>query len=157
MAWDDYEPRPEPQERVTPAYYRDDVESLCRHLADRVEGNGSPRPQVTKWWKDAAMRMLDSERRTEEEIHYVIDWCQDSDFWCSAILTMPKLRANYDAIRLQATRRNGREVRSRRQDETDEQFNRMMERAARKDREDEAAGNGIADQVYPRGLPPAAD
>ncbi|MFE4328701.1 hypothetical protein ACFRQM_04380 [Streptomyces sp. NPDC056831] len=87
-----------------PASDRDDVERLCQHLADRVEGNGSKRPAITKAWRTAARLLLDKDGRTEEQAHGCIDWCQDSDFWRSNVLSMPKLREKYDTLRLQATR-----------------------------------------------------
>lgn len=48
--------------------------------------------------------MLDLDGRTEEQIHRAIDWAQDSEFWCSRIMSMPKLREKYDVLRLQAQR-----------------------------------------------------
>ncbi|MEU3917091.1 hypothetical protein [Streptomyces sp. NPDC029004] len=86
------------------AQLREDVERVCAHLADRVEGNGSRRPTITKAWRNAARLMLDRDGRTEEQVHGAIDWCQDSDFWRSNVLSMPKLREKYDTLRLQATR-----------------------------------------------------
>ncbi|MET8399603.1 hypothetical protein [Streptomyces sp900116325] len=87
-----------------PAPERDDVERLCAHLADRVESNGSNRPTITKAWRTAARLMLDKDGRTEEQVHGAIDWSQDSDFWRSNVLSLPKLREKYDTLRLQATR-----------------------------------------------------
>lgn len=83
---------------------RPDVERLCIHLADRIEGNGSKRPNVTQAWRDAARRLLDRDNRTEEQVMRAIDWCQDDEFWRANILSMPKLRERYDALRLQAQR-----------------------------------------------------
>lgn len=83
---------------------RDDVERICQHLADRIEGNGSKRPTITKTWRTAARLLLDKDGRTEEQVHGCIDWCQDNDFWRSNILSMSKLRDQYDQLRLQATR-----------------------------------------------------
>ncbi|MFE7017641.1 hypothetical protein ACFVAQ_45530 [Streptomyces sp. NPDC057651] len=87
-----------------PAPQRDDVEQLCTHLADRVEANGSKRPTITKAWRTAARLMLDKDGRTTQQVHAAIDWCQDSDFWRSNVLSMPKLRDKYDTLRLQAAR-----------------------------------------------------
>ncbi|MGW2130428.1 hypothetical protein [Streptomyces coelicoflavus] len=87
-----------------PAPERDDVERVCTHLADRIEGNGSKRPTITKAWRTAARLMLDKDGRTEEQIHGAIDWCQNSDFWRSNVMSLPKLRDKYDTLRLQATR-----------------------------------------------------
>ncbi|WP_031010695.1 hypothetical protein [Streptomyces sp. NRRL F-5727] len=87
-----------------PAPVREDVERLCEHLADRIVQNGSKRPSITKGWRDAARLMLDKDGRTEEAVHRAIDWCQDSDFWRSNVMSMPKLRDKYDTLRLQASR-----------------------------------------------------
>lgn len=87
-----------------PAPLRDDVERLCAHLADRIEQNGSKRPNVTKAWRTAARLMLDRDGRTEEQVHTAIDWCQDNDFWRGNVLSLPKLRDKYDQLRLQAQR-----------------------------------------------------
>jgi hypothetical protein len=83
---------------------RADVERVCRHLADRIEANGSKRPTVTKPWRDAARRLIDRDGRTVEQILRAIDWCQDDPFWRANILSMPKLREKYDQLRLQARR-----------------------------------------------------
>lgn len=85
---------------------RADVEALCDHLADRIAGNGSKRPTITKGWRDAARLMLDRDDRTAEQVHAAIDWSQDDDFWRSNILSMPKLREKYDQLRLQAQRQD---------------------------------------------------
>lgn len=87
-----------------PAPLRDDVERLCEHLADRIEGNGSKRPTITKTWRNAARLLLDKDGRTEDQVHTAIDWCQDNDFWRGNVLSMPKLREKYDTLRLQAAR-----------------------------------------------------
>lgn len=87
---------------------RPDVERLCQHLADRIEANGCNRPVITRKWRDAARLMIDRDGRTEQQITAAIDWCQDSEFWRSNILSMPKLREKYDQLRLQARRDNGR-------------------------------------------------
>lgn len=86
---------------------RADVERICEHLADRVEGNGAKRPSVTKGWRDSARLMLDNDKRTEEEVHGAIDWCQSDDFWRSNVMSLPKLREKFDTLRLQAQRKPG--------------------------------------------------
>lgn len=88
---------------------REDVERLCAHLADRIEGNGSKRPAIGKRWRDAARLLIDKDGRTEEQVHTAIDWCQDDKFWRSNILSMPTLRDQYDRLRLQAKDRRGRD------------------------------------------------
>lgn len=87
---------------------RADVEQLCAHLAERIEGNGSKRPKVTVKWRHAARLMIDKDGRTAEQVTRAIDWCQSDDFWRSNILSMPKLREKYDQLRLAAQRGNAR-------------------------------------------------
>ncbi|TYB69679.1 hypothetical protein FXF51_05830 [Nonomuraea sp. PA05] len=96
----------EDEEEAEPS--REDVERLCRHLADRIVANGSKPPTVGKRWRNAARLMLDKDGRTEEQIHLAIDWCQNDEFWRSNILSMPTLRDQYDRLRLQAKNQVGR-------------------------------------------------
>lgn len=87
---------------------REDVEQICRHLADRIEGNGSKRPAIGKTWRDAARRLIDIDGRTVDQIVRCIDWCQNDPFWRSNVMSMPTLRAKYDQLRLAAQRGSGR-------------------------------------------------
>lgn len=84
---------------------REDVERICKHLADRIEGNGGKRPSITKKWRDAARLMLDRDGRSEDQVHGAIEWCQRDEFWRANILSLPKLREKYETLRLQAERR----------------------------------------------------
>lgn len=83
---------------------REDVERVCRHLADRIVANGSKKPTITKRWRDAARLLMDKDGRTEEQVHAAIDWSQNNTFWVSNIQSMPTLREKYDTLRLQAQR-----------------------------------------------------
>lgn len=83
---------------------RPDIDAICAHLADRIHANGSKRPTITTAWREAARLMLDRDGRTPEQVHAAIDWCQDDEFWRSNILSLPKLRDQYDRLRLQAAR-----------------------------------------------------
>lgn len=129
--------RPDPTRPVpdhiasAPAERRDDVERLCDHLADRIEANGSKRPVIGKTWHDAARLMLDNDRRTEEEVHGAIEWCQADEFWRSNVLSMPKLREKFDQLRLQA-QRNQRSGTPRQQAEAD-MWQRAYARAEARD------------------------
>jgi DNA-binding transcriptional ArsR family regulator len=86
---------------------RADVEKICRHLADRIEDNGSKRPNITKKWRDEARRLIDLDGRTVDQIIRAIDWCQNDTFWKANVLSMPTLREQYDRLRLAAQGRNG--------------------------------------------------
>lgn len=78
---------------------RPELARLCDHLADRVEGNGFTRPDVTEAWLTEARRMLDLDKRTEDQVHKAIDWCQDSQFWYPNVRSMDKLRKQYETLR----------------------------------------------------------
>jgi hypothetical protein len=84
---------------------RSDVERVCTHLADRIVDNGSKRPTITKAWRNAARLMIDRDGRTEQQIHTCIDWCQGDEFWRRNVMSMPKLREQYDRLRLAAQER----------------------------------------------------
>ena len=93
-----------PTAEAPPESAREDVERICRHLADRIEGNGSKRPPIKQSWRDAARLMLDRDGRTEADVHAAIDWCQNDGFWRGNVMSLPKLREKYDQLRLQAQR-----------------------------------------------------
>jgi hypothetical protein len=82
--------------------------ALANLLADLIEGNGSKRPSVTSAWVTAIDRMLRLDGRTPEQVENCIRWCQADEFWRANILSAPKLRQQYDRLRLAALqRRNG--------------------------------------------------
>ena len=86
---------------------RADVERVCAHLADRITANGNRKPAVGAKWLNAARLLIDRDGITEEQIHAAIDWCQNDEFWRGNILSMPKLRQQFDQLR-QAARRTSR-------------------------------------------------
>jgi hypothetical protein len=81
---------------------RPEFDRLCNRLADHIEGNGANRPTITARWYDAARLLIDKDKRTEEQVAWLIDWCQADDFWRSNILSMPKLREKFDQLLLKA-------------------------------------------------------
>lgn len=89
---------------ATLAPQRADVEEACALLADLVEANGSKRPNIDKRWRDECRRMIDRDGRTLNEVLGAIRWSQNHDFWRANIRSMPKLREQYDQLRLQAMR-----------------------------------------------------
>ncbi|MFK0222163.1 hypothetical protein ACIQWN_28735 [Streptomyces vinaceus] len=83
---------------------RPDVEQACLLLADLMEANGCRRPAITKDWRDAARLLIDKDGVPLDDVLGAIRWSQANDFWRSNILSMPKLRKQYDTLRLQAQR-----------------------------------------------------
>lgn len=106
-------PVPEPDPTTSPngdvvaSEPRADVLRICEYLADAIEANGSKRPTITQTWLAEARRMLDIDKRTEEQVVRAIDWCQRGEserarFWRPNVMSMPKLRTKFDQMRLQA-------------------------------------------------------
>ncbi|MFE9949334.1 hypothetical protein ACFYRJ_17585 [Streptomyces sp. NPDC005531] len=83
---------------------RPDVEQACSLLADLMEANGCRRPAITKDWRDAARLLIDKDGVALDDVLGAIRWSQADSFWRSNILSLPKLRKQYDALRLQAER-----------------------------------------------------
>lgn len=100
--WREAHGKRKPRSKPGDGPLREDVERLCRHMADRIEAQGSKRPNVTKAWRDETRLMIDNDHRTENQVRRAIDWCQDSPFWHDKVMSMPKLREKYDQLRLQA-------------------------------------------------------
>jgi hypothetical protein len=103
--------------------------SLCKHLADLIEANGSKRPSISKQWKDAARLLLDADHRDPVEAHRLIEWCQHDPFWIPNIMSMPKFRKKYDTLRLQAERSNPRSKAQQNQDMNEQMVRRYAQDA----------------------------
>ena len=84
--------------------FEQEVHDACNYLADRIEDNGSKRPEVTDKWLMDMQRIHKLDGRTWDEITAAIRWSQDDEFWRSNILSPGKLRKQYDRMRLQASR-----------------------------------------------------
>jgi hypothetical protein len=137
---------------------RPDVDRLCAHLAERVIANGSRKPNIGKDWRDAARLLIDKDGITEERVHLAIDWSQQDKFWHKVVLSMPTLRKQYDKLRLAALAEQREKSQPNRQQETDEQFKRAMERIkARKGNANGTGGDGDDRPLRQVALPPAGD
>lgn len=81
---------------------REDVEQLCKLLADCIEGNGSKRPAITQRWREAARLLIDRDGKSPQQVAWIIQWCQQDEFWRGNVLSMPTLRRQFDRLRLKA-------------------------------------------------------
>lgn len=142
---------------------RPDVDRLCEHLADRIEGHGSRRPVVNQRWRIAARLLIDADGRTEEDIHKAIDWCQQNHFWYKNILSMEKLRSQYDRLRLDAKDEIAKKARASfgGHQPTPDEFAALRNNWANPLDAQEAGndprGNGRPDRVHSNRLPAAED
>ncbi len=81
-----------------------EAQRLCALLADLIAANGSKRPTVTDTWLIECERLIRLDGRSPSQVEKAIHWSQSDPFWRCNILSMPKLRAGYDKLRLAALR-----------------------------------------------------
>jgi hypothetical protein len=156
---------PPPRPKASPKAPREDAERLCVLLAGQIEANGSKRPAITQRWRDAARLMLDRDGYAETQIAAAIDWCQRDEFWHRNILSMPKLRQQYERLRLDARAERDKNVRPLRpappHQPTHEEFDALRDNWARPMDEQEARndppGNDRPSRVHRGHLPAAED
>ncbi len=86
------------------AAVREAIERVCGHLADRIEGNGSPRPVADGAWRNAAAALLFEDGHDEPAVHTLIDFAHDDTFWRIYITSPARLRAKWHEVRLSAER-----------------------------------------------------
>lgn len=106
--------------------FRTDVDDLCELLANLIVENGSKRPNVSDKWRRECRLLIDRDERTPDHIEIIIRWCQEDSFWNRNILSMDKLRKQFDRLRLA---RN-------------EEIEKKQNGNGHKPREDEHAGAG---------------
>mgnify|MGYP001558927864 FL=1 len=57
------------------------------------------KPNIQNWCKDTD-KMIRIDKRNPVEIEKIINWCQNDSFWQNNILSMDKLRKQYDQLAL---------------------------------------------------------
>ena len=88
-------PKPEPE-------VREDVKAVIEAFQASLDARDVKRGRVTKAWRDAARLMLDRDGRTVEQVQRCCQWLAQDPFWRKNILALPKLREQYDRLRLAA-------------------------------------------------------
>jgi len=82
---------------------------LSEFLLDRIlsRNPGFKKPNIQTWAKGMD-RMLSVDNRSPEDVRNVITWCQDDPFWRNNILSVEKLRKQFDQLFLKMrSNRNG--------------------------------------------------
>jgi Txe/YoeB family toxin of Txe-Axe toxin-antitoxin module len=54
-------------------------------------------PNLQNWANDVRL-MMEQDKRTEEQISYLVDWVQNDSFWKTNILSVSKLREKFDQL-----------------------------------------------------------
>lgn len=72
---------------------------LAKQLYDRILENNPnhKQPDLQSWANDVRL-MMERDKRTEEQIRYLIEWVQQDSFWKSNILSTSKLREKFDQL-----------------------------------------------------------
>lgn len=83
---------------------RPEIEDLLDQLEHRIRANGNRPGNRTKTAHDAIRRMIDIDGYTVEQISFIIDWSQASEFWQANILSAKKLRDKMPTLVAQARR-----------------------------------------------------
>ena len=83
---------------------RPDVEQLLDRLDEQIEANGNRKPNRNKKNHDAMRLLLDRDGYTPEQVGFIIDWAQSSDFWQANVLSAVKLRSQMTQLVAQARR-----------------------------------------------------
>lgn len=75
---------------------------LANRLYERILENNPnhKKPNLQKWANDVRL-MIERDKRTEKQITYLIDWCQNDNFWKANILSTGKLREKFDQLVMQ--------------------------------------------------------
>ena len=85
--------------------YTKETLQLCELLRDEIKMNlpTFKEPNINKWAMHID-RMKRIDGRTDEQIEYVIRWCQQDTFWQANILSTKKLREKFDQLVAQIKR-----------------------------------------------------
>lgn len=116
----DCEPSPPAEAGDDPA--RSDARDLCNLLADSIAGRGAKRPNVTDAWVTEMERLVRIDGHSAEDVARVIRWLDTgrddvAAFWQPNIRSPQKLRSQWDQMREQHHRRNGKTGRAARDDQ----------------------------------------
>lgn len=87
---------------IPPAERREDVESLCNRLLERLKAIEVKTAKITDKWRDEARKMLDLDQRPLDQALRLIDWTTQNDFWSGNVHSMPTFRKQYDRLLIQA-------------------------------------------------------
>jgi len=81
---------------------RPDVQHLLDLLDGCIEANGAKKPSRGKKNTDAARLLIDKDGYTVEQVAWMIRWATNDEFWRTNILSMSKLREQFDQLKLKA-------------------------------------------------------
>ncbi len=82
---------------------------LANLLYQRIlENNPNHKKTNLQNWASQIRLMMEKDKRTEEQIRFLIDWSQNDSFWMGNILSTKKLREKFDALVIQIKARKNK-------------------------------------------------
>lgn len=79
-----------------------EARKLAERLVERMVDNGCRKPSITAEWLRDGRLLLTKDGRSFPEALAVLDWCQSDRFWRKNIRSLPKFRAQFDRLRMDA-------------------------------------------------------
>ncbi|WP_235011059.1 hypothetical protein [Listeria monocytogenes] len=77
---------------------------LAERLFKQICQNQEIKEPNLQSWADDIRKMIEIDKRTEDQVGRMIDWSQADNFWSANILSARKLREKYDTMAAQANR-----------------------------------------------------
>ena len=90
---------------------KEDIDT-AQLLLDEIRNNlpEYKAPNSLNGWADEVRKMIEIDRRTRDQIEFVIKWAQQDTFWQSNILSMKAVRKQFDRLVAQAKRENVNQI-----------------------------------------------
>ena len=80
---------------------RPDVDGIIQGFSELLEAN-DVKHKPGQSWRDAARLLIDKDGYTPEQIMFVAKFATTDDFWKSNVLSVPKLREKFEALKIKA-------------------------------------------------------
>ncbi|EPH66151.1 phage replisome organizer protein [Enterococcus faecium 13.SD.W.09] len=77
---------------------------LAQELFQQICQNQEIKEPNVQQWADDIRKMIEIDKRTEDQVRRMISWSQKHSFWSANILSARKLREKYDTMAAQAKR-----------------------------------------------------
>jgi hypothetical protein len=84
---------------------RPDIDKVIQAFSDMLKANDI-KHKPGQAWRQAARRLIDLDGYTPDQIIYVARYATADDFWKSNILSLPKLREKFEALKIKAQAQN---------------------------------------------------
>lgn len=96
--------RPDPEEEAKASSQenvRPDIDGIIQGFSDLLKAN-DVKHKPGQSWRTAARLLIDKDGYTPEQIMFVARFATNDEFWKSNILSIPKLREKFEALKIKA-------------------------------------------------------